>query len=97
MIALPNSAWIRFRNVSRECFPVAYNSNAYRDYLRRKFNNHFHRLTTATSAEEVAEILRGSRSKDRVIRYLRENTDKVLHWLECEIAGNTQMDDEPHL
>ena len=68
---------------------------AYRDYLQRKFRERFRLLIKASSTDEVAKILRGSRSKDKVIRYLRENPHKVLYWLECGKPGNTHMDVEP--
>lgn len=79
--------------INQKGHPVSY--RAYRDYLQRKFNERFLLLLKATSTEEVAKILHGSRSKDRVIRYLRENPHKVLYWLECGKPGNVHMEVEP--
>jgi hypothetical protein len=78
---------------NQKCHPVGY--RAYRDYLQRNFSDRFLLLLKATSPEEVAKILRGSHSRDKVVRYLRENPDKVLYWLECGKPGNTHMDVEP--
>jgi hypothetical protein len=85
----------RCSKYSANCIPVGF--RAYREYLRRKFHDRFRELSAAATPEEVAEILSGSRSKDSVIRYLRENPAKVLHWLKCGMPGSTHMYDEPLL
>jgi hypothetical protein len=91
---LPRTSFNRCAEwINKKGHPIGY--RAYRDYLQRKFSERFLLLLKAASTEEVAKILRGTRSKDKVIRYLRENPHKVLYWLECGKPGNTQMDVEP--
>jgi hypothetical protein len=91
---LPRTSFNRCAKwINNKGHPVGY--RAYRDYLQRKFRERFRLLIKASSTDEVAKILRGSRSKDKVIRYLRENPHKVLYWLECGKPGNTHMDVEP--
>ena len=85
----------RCHKYAANCHPVGY--RAYREHLRRKFHDRFRKLTAAASTEEVVTILRGSKSKDAVLRHLSENPDKVLRWLECGIPGNTRLYDEPNL
>ena len=71
--------------LNKKGYPVR--TRAYRDYLQRKFSDRFRMLLNATSTEEVAKILRGTRSKDKVIRHLRENPHKVVYWLQCGIPA----------
>jgi hypothetical protein len=97
MAGLPEIGWKRSFDLcskyAANCHPVGY--RAYRDYLRRRFHERFRKLTAASTIEEVATILGGSRSKDHVIRYLSENPGKVLYWLECGQPGNIHMHVEP--
>jgi hypothetical protein len=83
----------RCSKFAADCAPTGY--RAYRDYLRRKFHDRFLALTKANSPEEVTVILLGSRSTDRTLRYLLENPDKVLYWLECGIRGNIHLNCDP--
>ena len=93
MAGLPELSWKRsFDKCSPQAVPeVGMQVRAYREYVRRKFPDRFAALLKAQSTEEIEAILKGSRSRDRILNHLRDNPSKVQNWLEAGKPGNKDM------
>jgi hypothetical protein len=72
--------------------PIRMHSRAYRDFLHRNFPERLRELESAHTPDEVAKILRKSRSKDPTYLALREEPAKVLGWLQ---EGSVERKDRP--
>lgn len=61
--------------------PIPIHFRAYRDFLDRNFPERLCELESAQTPDDVAKILRKSRSKDPTYLALRAEPAKVLGWL----------------
>jgi hypothetical protein len=72
--------------------PIPMHRRAYRDFLHRNFPERLSELKSAHTPDDVAKILRKSRSKDPTYLALRAEPAKVLGWLQ---EGSVERKDRP--
>ena len=95
MAGVPEMSWKRSFDLctaNPPKLPIPIHYRAYRDFLHRNFPERLRELESAHTPDEVAKILRKSRSKDPTYLALREEPAKVLGWLQ---EGSVERKDGP--
>jgi hypothetical protein len=82
LAGLPELSWKRSLDIAQEhALDTPLQPQAWRDHLRRRFNERFRELMRANTIEDVKAILKKSKSNDVTYRHMKKYPEEVLQWV----------------